>query len=131
MTLGDDVHMVTTATKGSVIMELPPDATLRDLKSMLADPDAFISRACGVIHRLRRHGDVQMRLGVTGTGRFPNYRIEEAGSGKPIMAIDGANHEAWPDGANLRALARGALRSGRNVKSRHCSARFESSLERG
>lgn len=80
-------------------MKLPSDATLRDLKSMLSDPDAFVSRAFGVLHRVAKdHGDVAMRLGITGTGQFPNYRIEEATSGRPIIALNGANHEPWPEG---------------------------------
>jgi hypothetical protein len=79
-------------------MKLPADATLRSLKPLLSDPDAYVSRAFGVMHRISKdHGDIQMRLGVTGTGQFPNYRIEEASTGNPIVPIDGVTHQEWPD----------------------------------
>jgi hypothetical protein len=79
-------------------MKIPKDATLREVRSMLDNPDVLVSRAFGVIHQLAKsHGEVRCRLGITGTGKFPNYRIE-APSGHPIMAINGTNHEPWPDG---------------------------------
>ncbi len=79
-------------------MKLATDATLRDLLSRLADPDAFVSRTFGVMHKAAKtYGDVRMRLGITGTGQYPNYRIEDA-DGQPLMAINGANHEPWPEG---------------------------------
>lgn len=86
-------------------MGLPKDSTLRTVMPMLADPDAFVSRAFGVMHRqTREHGHVAMRLGITGTGQFPNYRIEDAATGRAIVAIDGANHEPWPEGERFDAI---------------------------
>lgn len=80
-------------------MTIRRDATLRDAKSGLADPEHFISQAFGVMHRIAKdHGDVRLRLGVTGTGQFPNYRIEDANSGEAVAALNGANHEPWPEG---------------------------------
>lgn len=82
-------------------MNLPKNATLRDLLSTLDHPDAFISKAFGVInHATKEHGVVVMRLGITGTGKAPNYRIESA-NGEPIRAFNGANHEPWPDGESF------------------------------
>lgn len=87
-------------------MKLPKDATLRDLRPMLADPDAFVSRAYGVIHRAaKENGEVALRLGVMGTGQYPNYRIEHSESGEPITAYNGANHEPWPDGEKFDGAA--------------------------
>ncbi|MEG3153464.1 hypothetical protein [Sphingomonas sp. RB1R13] len=85
-------------------MGVPKDSTLRTVMPLLADRDAFVSRAFGVMHRQTRdHGHVAMRLGITGTGQFPNYRIEDAATGRAIVAIDGANHEPWPDGERFDA----------------------------
>jgi hypothetical protein len=44
----------------------------------------------------KEQGEISLRLGVTGTGQIPNYRIENA-EGIPILAVDGATHEEWPE----------------------------------
>ena len=80
------------------MMQLPADITLRDIRTRLADDDAYVRRVFGVMHRATRdHGDIAVRLGITGTGKIPNYRIETIGNGKPLFAVDGATHERWPD----------------------------------
>jgi hypothetical protein len=86
-------------------MSLSKSETLRTLKPRLADPETFVSRAFGVVHRYARsHGDVRLRLGITGTGQFPNYRIEDAESGEHLGAFNGANHEPWPEGENIQGV---------------------------
>jgi hypothetical protein len=83
---------------------LPPDVTLRDLGSTLADPRQFVASVRAVMRRYAKtHGTVVVRLGITGKGQLPNYRIEHAGSGTPICAIDGNSHREWPEGADFRA----------------------------
>ncbi len=83
---------------------LPDDATLRDLLATLDNKDAFVSQVFGVAHHAsKEHGDIVIRLGVTGTGKVPNYRIEDATSGMPIIAINGANHQPWPEGEEFSA----------------------------
>lgn len=85
---------------------LPDAATLRDILWNLVDADAFVSQVFGVAHRATKdHGEVQIRLGVTGTGRLPNYRVEHANTGEPIFAVDGANHQRWPNGESFSGLA--------------------------
>lgn len=37
----------------------------------------------------------RMRLGITGTGQGPNYRLENT-DGQAVVAIDGATHTTWP-----------------------------------
>ena len=79
-------------------MKLSKGATLREIRPMLADPEHFVSKAFGVIHKASKtDSSVRLRLGITGTGQYPNYRLEDA-TGKPTVAIDGANHEPWPEG---------------------------------
>lgn len=83
---------------------LPKNATLRDILPSLNKPESYVRQVVGVMHdATKEHGQIVMRLGVTGTGRIPNYRIERAESGTPVMALDGANHKRWPDGENFAA----------------------------
>lgn len=81
---------------------LPKDVTLRDVLPSLDKPKSFVRQVVGVMHEAAKdHGDIIMRLGVTGTGRAPNYRLESAAGGVPIMALDGANHKRWADGESF------------------------------
>lgn len=85
---------------------LPKNATLRDLLSSLDKPESFVRQVVGVMHEAaKEYGEIIMRLGITGTGRAPNYRIERAEGGAPVMALDGANHKRWADGENFAAAA--------------------------
>lgn len=99
-------------------MRLDPDATLRSVISSLLDPDDFVSRAFGVVHvATKEHGSVLMRLGVTGTGKLPNYRLDSAATGQPIVAIDGNNHAPWagpsdisrPDNWSTATMTKGEI----------------------
>ena len=82
---------------------LPRDSTLRTIVDSLSDPDRFVSKAFGVMHvEAKKHGNVMLRLGITGTGQLPNYRIEDA-AGNPIEAFDGNTHNRWPDGSVFTA----------------------------
>ena len=82
---------------------LPKDATLRSILPRLSDADDFVCQAYGVLHSAaKEHGDVVMRLGVTGTGKLPNYRVDST-SGQPLTAIDGNFHGPWPDGVDFTA----------------------------
>jgi len=86
-------------------VSLPKNATLRDVVPSLDKPESFVRQVVGVMHEVaKEHGDIVMRLGVTGTGRSPNYRVESALSGEQIMALDGANHKRWPDGENFSGV---------------------------
>jgi len=83
---------------------LSQDATLRDVLASLDKPESFVRQALGVMHdATKEHGLVVMRLGITGKGSAPNYRLENAETGDPIMALDGANHKRWRDGENFSA----------------------------
>ena len=85
---------------------LPKDATLHDVLPSLDKPESFVRQVVGVLHEATKgHGNIVMRLGVTGTGQAPNYRIEHAAGGAPIMAFDGANHKPWPDGENFSSAS--------------------------
>lgn len=82
--------------------QLPPDSTLLSVRSGLADAEDFVRQVFGVMHDVQRHGgSVTMRLGITGKGRLPNYRLERASDGAVIDAIDGNTHRSWPEGAQF------------------------------
>ena len=85
-------------------VSLSKNATLRHIITLLDKPETFVRQVVGVMHQAAKEcGEVVMRLGITGTGQAPNYRIEHAEDGSPIVAINGANHKAWADGENFSA----------------------------
>ncbi|MDT0507602.1 hypothetical protein [Novosphingobium sp. MMS21-SN21R] len=86
---------------------LAPDSTLLDLSGKIDDLEDFVRQVFGVMRLAsKEHGAALiMRLGITGAGRAPNYRLEMVETGQAVMAIDGANHRPWPDGSRFDAPA--------------------------
>ena len=85
-----------------MVRAIPPDGTLPDVLASVDKPESFVRQMLGVMQNVaKEHGPVVVRLGITGTGRAPNYRLESADSREPIMAIDGANHKPWAQGENF------------------------------
>ena len=79
-------------------LQLPRNATFENLKATRSESERFLRNVIGVMRRAQKeHGPVITRMGVTGTGQAPNYRLELPG-GKALLAINGANHERWPEG---------------------------------
>ena len=75
---------------------IPKDATLRDVRSMLPKAESFVRKILGVmLEHKQGHGPIIMRLGITGTGQAPNYRLENT-KGQAVVAIDGVTHTPWP-----------------------------------
>ncbi|TCJ37389.1 hypothetical protein E0504_20350 [Parafrankia sp. BMG5.11] len=70
------------------------------MKLPKAEAERFLRRTLGVMSKLREHGNIVLRIGTTGTGVAPNYRIEIK-DGDHIVAIDGANHQPWPEGSTF------------------------------
>lgn len=77
---------------------LPKNATLSDLRLPRAEAERFLRRVLGAMTIQKGGGEVVIRMGTTGTGVAPNYRIETA-DGQPLVPIDGANHQPWPAGS--------------------------------
>lgn len=78
-------------------MVLPKDVTLRDLHATLIDQEMFVAKALHVLRgELKNHPDVRLRLGITGSGRMPNYRVETGN--EVLFPIDGSTHKRWEDG---------------------------------
>ena len=83
---------------------LRQDSTLKDLRLSSKEAAAFVRKVIAVMRVVRRDdGDLLLRMGVTGTGVAPNYRLEKQ-DGEPIVAIDGANHQPWPAGTRFDGL---------------------------
>ena len=80
------------------------DSTLATVKNKLSEADHFVRAAFNVMRK--RQGAVGepllLRLGITGKGAEPNYRLETLG-GDMVVAIDGANHKDWPEGHHFEA----------------------------
>ena len=80
---------------------LSADATFNDLRLPPRLAERFVRKVLGVMRAAQKsHGQIKVRMGTTGTGVAPNYRFEET-DGRPLVAIDGANHQPWPDGASF------------------------------
>jgi hypothetical protein len=90
---------------------MPPDATLAYVMSTLARPEDYV---CGMLRNLydckREHGGASARLGLTGDGVSPHYRIEFPFQSKVLPrvnngifgAFDGRSHKLidWIDEAS-------------------------------
>jgi len=75
---------------------LSADATIADIMSSLATPEDYLRRVIGTFYQMQKaHGNVTVRIGVTGQGKMPHYRIDDA-AGHPIQAFDYLG-EPFPD----------------------------------
>ncbi|MDQ2764454.1 MAG: hypothetical protein M3Y22_13555 [Pseudomonadota bacterium] len=55
---------------------LSKDATIMDVVGSLRSPDAYVSGVFGKLHECRKvHGAAAVRIGITGRGLCPYYRI--------------------------------------------------------
>jgi hypothetical protein len=76
---------------------IPDDATIADVIPLLGDPEEYVRQVLSTLYTMKKQGDVVMRIGTTGTGLRPSYRIDMASSGKPISAFDGQTHRPFTD----------------------------------
>lgn len=67
---------------------IPEDSTIETIWTRLTHPDAYVR---GVLSKLRvcarEHGNASVRIGVTGSGQKPYYRIfyEKTGEAEPVI----------------------------------------------
>lgn len=83
--------------------QIPRNATIADVLPTLADQEDYVRRVLSTLSGMRReHGDVVVRIGVTGKGFLPNYRVDHAGElSVPISAFDGATHKPFSEVASI------------------------------
>src|SRR5947209_5489022 len=75
---------------------IAPDATIANVMSSLSQPEDYLCRVLQTIHEMRKaHGEVTVRIGITGQGKMPHYRVDDT-AGKPIQAFDYLG-EPFPD----------------------------------
>ena len=80
---------------------LSEDATFDDLRVSPNQAERFLRNVLEVMRTAQKtQSEVRARMGTTGTGQAPNYRLEDT-SGWPFLAIDGANHQPWPEGESF------------------------------
>lgn len=62
----------------SKVRGLPADATITSIARLLGNPEEYVRQTFGHLHRIRREAkaNARLRIGRTGTGDMPNYRIE-------------------------------------------------------
>lgn len=74
---------------------IPRDSTILSVAPTLKRPRDF---AANILHLMRKaeqaHGPVVVRIGITGMGIFPNFRIEST-DGKMKTAYDGVTYKPF------------------------------------
>ena len=78
-----------------------PEDTIADVVPLLGNWEAYISQVLQTMHEMRRaHGDVVVRIGITGTGSRPSYRIDRTDTGETIAAYDAQTREPYQAGVD-------------------------------
>jgi hypothetical protein len=80
---------------------LPPDATLPDVLATLAKAEHYVRGMLENLYECKReHGSATARIGITGGGIAPHYRIDYSGPENKFNiknavfgAFDGRNHK--------------------------------------
>lgn len=63
----------------------------------LGDRDAYVRNVLDTMRKLaRQNGPVVVRIGITGTGTRPSYRVDRA-DGSVLAAFDAQTHEPFTD----------------------------------
>jgi hypothetical protein len=76
--------------------------TISDLLNRLGSPEEYVRRVLQTMYEQRgTHGEVSVRIGITGNGHAPNYRVDNADTEEPIEAFDGASGNAFTDYASV------------------------------
>jgi hypothetical protein len=74
---------------------LAPDATLEDVRSTLTKPEDHVAMVLSTMQPCRRkHGNAQVRIGVTGTGKVPYHKVvylDDDGAEQLFASFDGHN----------------------------------------
>src|ERR1700733_8502472 len=79
---------------------ISPDATIADVMPTLSNPDGYVSGVLGRLHECKvAHGNAAVRIGTTGRGLIPYYRVVFSNSSTGLEEIFGAfygdNHAAF------------------------------------
>lgn len=83
---------------------LAEDAVLSDAVPLFKQPEEDVRRILEALGKLREGTrDVVVRIGVTATGKPPNYRIDLADT--PLGAFDGATHRAFTGAKRIETEA--------------------------
>ena len=71
--------------------EIPQDATIEDVLPTLSSPEAYIRGVFGHLHACKsKHGNGSVRIGTTGCGLIPYYRVVFKYDGDENETIFGA-----------------------------------------
>jgi hypothetical protein len=89
--------------------DLPPDATIPGILDQLIDRVSYVRGVLGNMGPYRlREGSAVVRIGITGEGKAPNYRLEcqpgEDGARDTAkdQAFNGSGHKVFRDDSVLR-----------------------------
>jgi hypothetical protein len=77
---------------------IAPDATIAHVVPTLGNPEEYVRQVLGTLYGVQReHGEVVVRVGLTGKGHCPNYRVDAAATSTAIDAFDGQSHRPFTD----------------------------------
>lgn len=89
--------------------KIAPDATIADILSTLDKPEEYLRGIVGNLNECQRtYGDAWVRIGITGRGIVPHYRVEmpAEAAGTPVpwpwKVFNGRNHKTLVDEDLLR-----------------------------
>jgi hypothetical protein len=92
-------------------MQLAPDATIADVVPTLEEPDAYVRQALQNLHQeAKKEPKSVITIGITGKGKFPNYKIDVPGDhlgldmvyNAPVKVFSGRTHEIINDPDKVR-----------------------------
>jgi hypothetical protein len=95
--------MLNASMEGEVTEErIPSNATISNILSTLSNPDRFVAHALDVMRQTekQRSSACVMRLGVTGGGVLPNFRVDAADGTWTAGAFDGVSFKSFPLGSD-------------------------------
>ena len=81
--------------------KIPDDATIASVIDSIDNPEGYLRGVIGnMVHVRNEHGSAVVRIGVTGRGIYPHYRVSPGDKSEALLyelmelvAYRGSNHE--------------------------------------
>lgn len=84
--------------------KIPANANVASHHQYLDDADSYIGGLYGNLHKAQKqNGTTVVRMGISGTGRRPSYRIEHPDGTEPDVPFDGQTHRPFTDTVGVAA----------------------------
>jgi hypothetical protein len=83
-------------SKNTPTKVIRPDATILDVLPILDNAETYVRKVLDRMKEYQSGGEIVVRIGTTGTGKFPSYRLDYA-EGEIIQAFGGQAHRPFTD----------------------------------